>query len=133
MPPACSVDECLSFEGGAVGKDDGVVREGGYVCNVDVDEALVKEGEEVGGVVKYTYRGASPDDAAVGNQLFGLGMVVVFCSCDGIAVYYAEEAAEKSASNSGVVQEATDRRVGVKIDAGAEKCHKASCSEFLEL
>lgn len=133
MPPACSADKCLSFEGGAVGKFDGGAREGGYVCDVDFDEAFVEEGEEVGGVIKDTYRGACPNDAAVGNQLFGLGVVVVFCSCDGVAVDYAEETAEESASDAGVVQEATDRGVGIKIDAGAEKCHEACCSEFLEL
>lgn len=133
MPPACSADKCLSFESGAVGKVDDGVRKGGYVCDVDFDEVLVEEGEEVGGVVKDANRGACPNDAAVGNQLFGLGVVVVFCSCDGAAVNHAKEAAEESASNAGVVEEATDCGVGIKIDAGAKKCHEACCSEFLEL
>lgn len=94
MGPAGTVDESVGGEGGVVREMDAGFGEGGYVGDMDVDEVFVEEGEEVGGVVEDADVGAYPDDAAVGDQLFGFGVVVVFCLLDGTVVYPSEDETE---------------------------------------
>lgn len=63
MGPAGSVDESIGGQGGIVGEVDAGFREGGYIGDMDVDEAFVEEGEEVDGVVEDADSGAYPDNA----------------------------------------------------------------------
>lgn len=78
MGPSSSKDEGISWESGIVGEVDPGFGEGDNVGDMDMDEAFVEEGEEVDGVVEDADGGAYPYDAAVGDQFFGFGVIVVF-------------------------------------------------------
>lgn len=84
-------------------------------------------------MVEDTDGGAYPYGAAVGDQLFGLGVLVIFRFFDRAVVYHPEEATQQRSPYPSVVKKSADRGVGISIDAWTEKCHESCCGEFLKL